>query len=535
MLGLLYQQHQKLLQMPIKEPIVTVEAASTEDATSTDKQIYIAEEASVNSPEDLDEEDFSDIDQKKLLRKLDLRLLPLFTILYLLSFLDRGNIGNAKIEGLTEDLNLVGNQFNMCLTIFFIFYSALEVPSNMVLHNVKPRWYISTTMLLWSIVMTLMGTVNNYKQLLATRALLGIFEAPLFPGISYMLSRYYLKLEILVRQAIFFSAATLAGAFSGLLAAGLSQMRGIGGYEGWRWIFIIEGLLTFVFALVSYVYFPMYPDESSFLTPKERRFITHKIKHSSNAENMKIVATAVPEKSLGEDNASDKSQVWAVLKDWQSWTQLMICYGTLVPLYAMSLFGPTIIYSLGYTSTEAQLLGVPVYALASGWCVFQAWLSDRVGLRAPFMIFDILCIVTGFSVLLGFNTITNPGSQYAAMYVIGIGCAAYPLVVIWLSNNLAGSYKRAIGMAFQIGLGNFSGAFSSNFYRQQDAPQYNLGHALCLGFAVMGLLFSLIAVSGYMYCNKKRRREVAQGKYDDEPPEELIKMGDKSPYFVYRL
>ncbi|QEL63192.1 hypothetical protein CJJ09_005388 [Candidozyma auris] len=254
----------------------------------------------------------------------------------------------------------------------------------------------------------------------------------------------------------------------------------------------------------------MYPDESSFLTPKERRFITHKIKHSSNAENMKIVATAVPEKSLGEDNASDKSQVWAVLKDWQSWTQLMICYGTLVPLYAMSLFGPTIIYSLGYTSTEAQLLGVPVYALASGWCVFQAWLSDRVGLRAPFMIFDILCIVTGFSVLLGFNTITNPGSQYAAMYVIGIGCAAYPLVVIWLSNNLAGSYKRAIGMAFQIGLGNFSGAFSSNFYRQQDAPQYNLGHALCLGFAVMGLLFSLIAVSGYMYCNKKRRREVAQ-------------------------
>lgn len=213
MLGLLYQQHQKLLQMPIKEPIVTVEAASTEDATSTDKQIYIAEEASVNSPEDLDEEDFSDIDQKKLLRKLDLRLLPLFTILYLLSFLDRGNIGNAKIEGLTEDLNLVGNQFNMCLTIFFIFYSALEVPSNMVLHNVKPRWYISTTMLLWSIVMTLMGTVNNYKQLLATRALLGIFEAPLFPGISYMLSRYYLKLEILVRQAIFFSAATLAGAF----------------------------------------------------------------------------------------------------------------------------------------------------------------------------------------------------------------------------------------------------------------------------------------------------------------------------------
>lgn len=218
--------------------------------------------------DDPEKEDFSDIDEKKLLRKLDFRLIPLFTVLYLLSFLDRGNIGNAKIEGLPEDLNLVGNQFNMALLIFFIFYAVLEMPSNMILHRTKPHIYIPTTMVIWSIVMTLMGTVQNYDQLLATRALLGIFEAPLFPGISYLLSMYYLKKEILVRQAVFFSAATLAGAFSGLLAAAIAQMDGVGGYEGWRWIFIIEGLLTFVVGVFSYTCFPSYPKDCKFLTPK---------------------------------------------------------------------------------------------------------------------------------------------------------------------------------------------------------------------------------------------------------------------------
>lgn len=156
-----------------------------------EKSAVLVEEASTNSGSVIkdvsrvnvdcyeeEEEDFSDIDEKKLLRKLDLRLIPLFTVLYLLSFLDRGNIGNAKIEGLPEDLGLTGNQFNMALLIFFIFYAFLEMPSNMVLHRVKPNIYIPATMVIWSIVMTLMGTVTNYNQLLATRALLGILKLP---------------------------------------------------------------------------------------------------------------------------------------------------------------------------------------------------------------------------------------------------------------------------------------------------------------------------------------------------------------------
>lgn len=491
------------------------------------------------SPEEkaTDLEEFSDIDENKLLWKIDLRLIPLFTILYLLSFLDRGNIGNAKIEGLAEDLNLQGNEYNLCLTIFFIFYASMEIPSNIILHHVKPRYYIPTTMVLWSVVMTLMGTVNNYHQLMATRALLGIFEASLFPGISYILSMYYKKSEILVREAIFFSAASIAGAFSVLLAAAISQMDGIGGYEGWRWIFILEGLLTFVAAALSYFCFPLYPKESTFLTPKERRFVVHRVKFSSNVENQKMVgAGAALSTNLGEDSSSNISHVWAVFKDWQSWCQLMTYYGVCVPLYGVSLFTPTIVKNLGYTSTHAQLMTAPIYIVAAVFCIFQAWVSDRIGLRTPFMIFDFVCIAVGYAICVAISPVDLPNAVYGGTYILALGIySAFPMVVIWFSNNLAGSYKRAVGMAFQIGIGNFAGAFSSNFYRTQDAPDYKLGHGLELGFALMGLVFTFITIAGYVISNKKKKRDLDQGKYDHCLPADLIEMGDKSPHFVYRL
>lgn len=485
-------------------------------------------------------QDFSDIDEKKLLRKLDWRLMPLFTILYLMSFLDRGNIGNAKIEGLAEDLNLHGNQYNMCLTIFFIFYATFEIPSNAILRHVKPKLFIPLTMMIWSIVMTLMGTVKNYHQLLATRALLGIFEAALFPGISFMLSMYYKKNEILVREAIFFSAASMAGAFSGLLAAAISQMDGVGGYEGWRWIFILEGLLTFVVSVIAYFYFPLYPSESTFLTPREREFITYKVKYSSNSDGLTLRKKAegdVPAPvSLGEDETNRKEFIWAVLKDWQTWCMVMLFYGVGVPIYGVSLFCPTIIKNLGYTSTKAQLMTAPIYIVSAICSIVQAVISDKVGLRSPFLIFNYTCMLVGYIMCVAINPTQHPGAVLGALYVIAFGMySAFPLVVIWFSNNLSGTYKRAVGMAFQIGMGNYSGAFASNFYRTKDLPHFILGHSLVLGFISLGMIFLLITILGYTYSNNKRKRDVAAGIYDSYSDEELLRLGDKSPYFVYRL
>lgn len=477
-----------------------------------------------------DEDLFADVDRKKVTRKIDMRLLPIFTILYLLSFLDRGNIGNAKIEGLAEDLNLEGNQYNLCLTIFFIFYASAEVPSNMILKRWKPDVFVPLTVVLFATVMTLMGTVQNFAQLMATRALLGLFESSLFPGISYILSMYYRKNELLVRQAIFFSAASMAGAFSGLLAAAISQMDGVGDYEGWRWIFILEGLLTFLVAVASFWWFPKYPKNATFLTEREREYVLWNVHHLTNQ------TSAHPNAPKGEDTSSDRKFLWGVFKDPNCWFQLFSYLGILLPLYGISLFTPTIIKNLGYTSTKAQLLSVPIYVVAAFLSIVQAFISDRCGLRSPFLIFNYTCMIMGFVVCIALDPRVNPGGIYAAIYICAMGMyPAIPLSIVWNANNLSGSYKRAIGIGFQIGLANYGGAFVSNFYREQDSPRYVLGHGLTLGFIGLGGVALACGIINYKLSNRKKEKMIQLGELDGFTDEELLGMGDKNPYFRYRL
>lgn len=476
-----------------------------------------------------------DIDERKLVRKIDKNLLPIFIVLYLLSFLDRGNIGNAKIEGLAEDLNLVGNQYNRCLAIFFVFYASMEIPSNMILKRWKPNLYIPLTVILFAIVMITMGTVRNYGQLMATRALLGMFESSLLPGISYMLSMYYRREELLLRQAVFYSSASLAGAFSGLLAAAISKMDGVGGYEGWRWIFILEGLATLVAGVVAFFFFPLFPKNATFLTEAERELLLYRVRNSYDVQ--KSDSGNLGESSNVDTEHSDgKRYLVAVLKDWQCWCQLFTKMGALLPLYAVSLFTPTIINSLGYTTTQSQLLSVPIYIVAAVFSVGQAFLSDRIGLRSPFLVFDYLCMAIGFIVCLTSNPAKNPMAIYAGVYIAVIGIyPAIPIAIVWNANNLSGSYKRAIGIAFQIGVSNFSGAFVSNFYRAQDSPDFKLGHGLVLAFIGFGAIFLTALIVGYNISNKQRKEKVASGAYDSYLDEDLKKMGDKSPFFVYKL
>ncbi|KAK0702467.1 high-affinity nicotinic acid transporter [Apiosordaria backusii] len=182
----------------------------------------------------------------RLLRKLDLHIIPFMSLIYLLSFLDRANIGNARLDNLESDLGLHGLQYNDCLAILFPFYIASEIPSNLMLKKVRPSHWLCFIMVCWSIVMICQGFVRSYAGLMVTRALLGVFEGGLFPGAAFYITSWYCRDEVGFRLAMFFSAATLAGAFGGMLARGIAEMRGVGGLPAWAWIFILEGLLTLV-------------------------------------------------------------------------------------------------------------------------------------------------------------------------------------------------------------------------------------------------------------------------------------------------
>ncbi|KAI1166903.1 major facilitator superfamily domain-containing protein [Nemania serpens] len=471
-------------------------------------------------------ESFAHLDEKKILRKMDIRLIPMLALLYLLSFLDRGNIGNAKIEGLQEDLKMTNDQYNLCLTVFFFSYAAFEVPSNLLLKRLRPSRWLPIIMVAWGVVMTLMGIVQNFQGLLSARLFLGVAEAGLYPGCAYYLTMWYSRHEIQLRQAMFFSAASVAGAFSGLLAFGIAKLNGLGGLEGWRWIFILEGLATVVVAFSAFFLLHDFPETASFLTEEERAFVIYRLKYQGQAGSGNEGGVRV-----AQADEFDWKYVRQAFKDWQIWVNTFVYWGIVCPLYGISLFLPTIIKNLGYISSTAQLLTVPIYITAAILAVVTAYFSDRVGKRSPFVITCTILIIIGFILCISSS---SPGVVYAGVFIAAVGIySGFAGNITWLSNNLAGGYKRSAGMAIQIGVGNLGGAFASNFYRQKDGPRYILGHALELGFASVGLVAAGIMIFQYARINKKRAKIIREGGHNLFTPEELSAMGDKAVTFRY--
>ncbi|KAG9091240.1 hypothetical protein FRC07_011887, partial [Ceratobasidium sp. 392] len=192
------------------------------------------------------------LSDKRLLRKIDWNLLPLVSLLHLLSFLDRTNFGNAKIAGMEKDLKMKGFDYNIAASVFYITYCAFEIPSNLAMKRIGASRWFPGQMVAWGLVTALMCVVNTYPGIVISRVFLGVTEAGLFPGINFYISLWYPRGSLAQRIAIFYASTTSSGAFSGILAYGIVKMNGIGGLKGWQWIFLLEGLVTIVVGLGSF-------------------------------------------------------------------------------------------------------------------------------------------------------------------------------------------------------------------------------------------------------------------------------------------
>lgn len=310
---------------------------------------------------------YADAQDRALLWKLDLRLIPWLCLLYLISFLDRTNIGNAKLDGLQQSLHITPGQYNAALSIFFVSYALAEPITNVLLKRLRPSVFIPSIMLAWGLCMTTMGLVHNWSGLMTARFFLGLAEAGLFPGINYYLSCWYKRSEFGIRAAIFFSAAAVSGSFGGLLAAAITKMDGIGNKKGWAWIFILEGLATIFVGIASFWMVFDFPDEATFLSDIDRQRVLRRLK--------------ADQQSSAEHEEFKMSYFWASVKDWKTYLGAVIYMGcksvshswpvtpeTRVrhinwslgdgPLYAFSLFLPTIVngVSIRHSSMDQTLI-----------------------------------------------------------------------------------------------------------------------------------------------------------------------------------
>ena len=241
---------------------------------------------------------------RKLTQKCDLHLLPPLFLIWFFPFIDRINIGNARIQGLEKDLHLTGNQFNVALVVFFIPFILFEAPSNLGMKRISPGLWLSGQTLLLGLFTICQGVVKTYGGLIAMRVLVGTFETGLVPGTVFFLSAYYPRFQLQWRLSVLMSSTALASAFGGLLAYAIAGMAGTDGYKGWRWIFIIEGLISVAIGLFCLFTVPDWPDKATFLNDDERQLLRIRIFEGASQARM---------------DRLDAKAIKRSLKDWEIW------------------------------------------------------------------------------------------------------------------------------------------------------------------------------------------------------------------------
>ncbi|KAI0819999.1 MFS general substrate transporter [Trametes gibbosa] len=380
--------------------------------------------------------------ERKLIRTLDLRIVPASMFLYFLCCIDRFNIGNAKIlnndtgDSLAQTLGLTDRQYVIALMIFFIAYAIFETPSNYMLKKYQPSRWLAFLMFGWGAITMIIAASDNFATLVALRFLLGAFEAGLFPGIVYCLTFWYKPNERALRIALIVACATLGGAFGGAIAYGVGKLNGACGLEAWRWLFIFEGAPCCLCAFVVYFSFPDFPETVSWLSPAERALATERIRGVASLGHHKLT--------------------WAeardTLVDWRLYVHYLLFVAFSVGFASMSQFAPTIIQGLGYEGLRAQLFTVPPYALAFVVCVGVAWAADRYEMRAlgaagAFFVCGVMFLVEALL----------PPTAFTARY--GVLCVALSFAfaisapsLSWLTANLRNTGASTLAVPLNVSI-----------------------------------------------------------------------------------
>ncbi|KAK5163602.1 uncharacterized protein LTR77_010551 [Saxophila tyrrhenica] len=458
--------------------------------------------------------------ERRITRKCDFHILPWIFALWLLAFIDRSNIGNARIDGMEEDLDLEGNDFNIALTVFYILYVLLDVPSNWLLKIVGGGRYLPMLAMAWGIVGTCMGAVKSFGGLVACRMLLGACEGGMFGGIILYLSMFYKRHNLMFRLGIFYCAAPLSGAFGGLLATGLSQID-YHGYNGWPWIFFIEGAITIVVAAVAFFFLPNTPGSASFLSEDERLIAVHRL-HAD-------LQGGTSREKVEEEKFSWAAVRFALLNV----NTLLMSFNfflILIPIYSYSLFLPSIIEGMGYSNVTAQLFTVPPNFLAFLVVIGSSYLSDRIKMRGPLIVVGFTIAAVGYIMQLASD---SNAVRYAGTFFIAVGAfPCSPLILAWLSNNLAPHYTKATGVGFQVAIGN-CGAFVATFtYLPGDAPDYRTGHSINLGAIGLTLIGVIANILYIRWENAARRAGKREYRFEQQREGEG-ELGYRHPEFRY--
>ncbi|KAF1843189.1 MFS general substrate transporter [Cucurbitaria berberidis CBS 394.84] len=421
--------------------------------------------------------------EKTLKRKLDARC-SLFVVIYIMNYLDRNNIAAARLGGLQEDLGITNTQYATCLSILYVGYILMQIPSNIIINRIpRPSLYISIVMLLWGMISTLSGNTSNFAGMVAVRFFIGFVEAAFLPGALLILSKWYTRRELTLRNAILFCGNLISNAFSSLVgAAVLSNMEGVLGHRAWRWLYWIEGAATMVIAISAAFILPDLPHNTRGFTEEER-----------------AVAVLRMTEDVGEADEDSAEQsplagLFMAVKDIKIYV-MMLTFTAYVAGLSFNAFFPTLTRTLGFGYITTLLMSAPPWAFACLVSIINAWHADRQQERFWHIVGPILGGLVGF--IISMCTLNTAG-RYVALFLQASSYAGFIVFYSWISSSFPRPpAKRAVAIAMINAfsqLGNIAGSYIWNMSDNGFRNSYGVVTAM-FGVTILGcFIFKVILV-----------------------------------------
>jgi hypothetical protein len=348
--------------------------------------------------------------------------------------LDRGNISQALSDGMLDDLGLSTNQYNYGMTIFYLCFLCAEVPSQMISKKLGPDRWIPIQMVLWSVIGICQGAVTGEKSFYATRALLGLVEGGFIPDALLYLSYWYTNAELPMRVAFFYCASNGTAIVAAFLAFGILHMRTVGGWAGWRWLFVLEGALTCIIGIISWFYLPPSPTETKswfrgkdgWFTEREEIIMVNRVLRDDPAkvceDRIETTGTHTDYSKGGMHNRQGLTLklLWDALMDYDLWPMYLISFTMLIPPNPPTAYLTLFLKSLGFDTFEVNLLTIPGYVLFLIQLVFWSWMSEKINNRMAIVLFYSLWC---FPILLALELLPSSASAWSwyALTVLIIG------------------------------------------------------------------------------------------------------------------
>ncbi|EHK22963.1 uncharacterized protein TRIVIDRAFT_53859 [Trichoderma virens Gv29-8] len=446
---------------------------------------------------------WSEEEERRLVRKLDWRVCLWACVMFFGLQVDRGNLAQAVSDNMLDDLGLDTNDYNYGNSIFRISFLVAELPSQLVSKMVGPDRWIPVQMVLWSVVAISQCALTGRTSFLCTRSLLGLLEGGFIPDIVLWLSYFYTSRELPVRLSYFWTSLSVTGIVTSLLAFALLHLRGANGWAGWRWLFLVEGLITLVVGLVSFFMMPASAVQTKtwfrpkgWFTDREVSIVVNRVLRDDPSKG-----------DMHNREAITPKRLWETLKDFDLWPLYILGLVVFIPASPPATYITLTLRKIGFDPFTTNLLTIPynVFHIINLILItrLSEWLNERTLVAMLQVIWTLPCVI---ALRWWPGVMVNQWGTYALVTVLTSYPYCHAILVGWTSKNSNNVGTRSVSAAIYNMCVQVGSIISAYIYVNDDAPLYHRGNFNLFIINLLAIVLFLLTKIYYVWRNKQRDR-----------------------------